>query len=159
MKSQEMETSIDIFKINGKITVTITVIHERRMRWLQCDTVNSGRRSVPIFSRRNLIRQRKLCIIISKMNIRRSVWVPYIVIWNLLVEQGQALRLDCGDGVDHFDGDTRPHYHFSCQKCGCVMDLEMDPIDHIDQIAGAGFDGEIQGHQVLFYGLCPKCKA
>ena len=78
---------------------------------------------------------------------------------NLLVEQGQALRLDCGDGVDHFDGDTRPHYHFSCQKCGCVMDLEMDPIDHIDQIAGAGFDGEIQGHQVLFYGLCPKCKA
>ena len=78
---------------------------------------------------------------------------------NLLVEQGQALRLDCGDGVDHFDGDTRPHYHFSCQKCGCVMDLEMDPIDHIDQIAGAGFDGEIQGHQVLFYGLCQKCKA
>ena len=78
---------------------------------------------------------------------------------NLLVEQGQALRLDCGDGVDHFDGDTRPHYHFSCRKCGCVMDLEMDSIDHIDQIAGAGFAGEIQGHQVLFYGLCPKCKA
>ena len=156
MKSQEMETSIDIFKINGKITVTITVIHERRMRWLQCDTVNSGRRSVPIFSRRNLIRQRKLCIIISKMNIRLGTVYRNL---NLLVEQGQALRLDCGDGVDHFDGDTRPHYHFSCQKCGCVMDLEMDPIDHIDQIAGAGFDGEIQGHQVLFYGLCPKCKA
>lgn len=77
---------------------------------------------------------------------------------NLLVEQGEALRLDCGDGVDHFDGDTRPHYHFACRGCGCVMDLEMDPIDHIDQIAGAGFDGEIQGHRVLFYGLCPDCR-
>ncbi len=77
---------------------------------------------------------------------------------NLLVEQGEALRLDCGDGVDHFDGDTRPHYHFACRGCGCVMDLDMDPIDHIDQIAGAGFDGEIQGHRVLFYGLCPDCR-
>ena len=77
---------------------------------------------------------------------------------NLLVEQGEALRLDCGDGGDHFDGDTRPHYHFACRGCGCVMDLEMDPIDHIDQIAGAGFDGEIQGHRVLFYGLCPDCR-
>ncbi|MCI7062458.1 MAG: transcriptional repressor [Lachnospiraceae bacterium] len=80
---------------------------------------------------------------------------------NLLVEQGDALRLDCGDGVDHFDGDTRTHYHFACKKCGCVMDLEMDPIDHIDhidQIAGAGFEGEIQGHNVLFYGLCPECR-
>ena len=77
---------------------------------------------------------------------------------NLLVEQGEALRLDCGDGADHFDGDTRPHYHLACRGCGCVMDLEMDPIDHIDQIAGAGFDGEIQGHRVLFYGLCPDCR-
>ena len=77
---------------------------------------------------------------------------------NLLVEQGEALRLDCGDGVDHFDGDTRPHYHFACRGCGCVIDLEMDPIDHIDQIAGDGFDGEIRGHQVLFYGLCPDCR-
>lgn len=77
---------------------------------------------------------------------------------NLLVEQGEALRLDCGDGVDHFDGDTRPHYHFACRGCGCVMDLDMDPIDHIDQIAGAGFNGEIQGHRVLFYGLCPDCR-
>jgi Fur family peroxide stress response transcriptional regulator len=77
---------------------------------------------------------------------------------NLLVEQGEILRLDCGDGVDRFDGCTKPHYHLYCNGCGRVADLEMDPIDHIDHIAGAGFAGEIQGHIVYFYGLCPECK-
>jgi Fur family peroxide stress response transcriptional regulator len=77
---------------------------------------------------------------------------------NLLVEQGEALRLVCGDGVDHFDGCTVPHYHLYCNQCGRVADLNMDSINHIDQIAGAGFEGEIQGHIVYFYGLCPECK-
>jgi Fur family peroxide stress response transcriptional regulator len=77
---------------------------------------------------------------------------------NLLVEQGEILRLDCGDGTDHFDGCTKPHYHLYCNGCRRVMDLRMDSIDHINQIAGAGFEGEIQGHIVYFYGLCPQCK-
>lgn len=77
---------------------------------------------------------------------------------NLLVKQGNALRLDCGDGVDRFDGYTEPHYHFYCKGCRNVMDLDMDPIDHIDHIAGAGFEGEILGHMVYFYGLCPNCR-
>lgn len=76
---------------------------------------------------------------------------------NLLVEQGLVLRLDCGDGLDHFDGYTEPHYHFYCKNCGSVLDLEMDPIDHINHIAGAEFKGNIQGHMTYFYGLCPEC--
>ena len=77
---------------------------------------------------------------------------------NLLAEQGEILRLECGDGVDHFDGNTMPHYHFFCKGCNRISDLVMDPIDHINRIAAAGFDGEVQGHMVYFYGLCPYCK-
>ena len=77
---------------------------------------------------------------------------------NQLVEQELALKLDCGDGFDHFDGNPQSHNHFYCKKCGCVMDLDMDPIDHIDRIANAGFDGTIDGHTIYFYGLCPNCK-
>ena len=29
---------------------------------------------------------------------------------------------------------------------------------HIDVLAKDGFDGEIDGHFVLFYGTCGKCK-
>lgn len=77
---------------------------------------------------------------------------------NFLVEHGEALRLDVGDGTEHFDGNTKPHHHFYCRQCKRVLDLEMDTIDHINLIAKAGFDGVIEGHTIYFYGLCPDCK-
>lgn len=76
---------------------------------------------------------------------------------NFLVEHGEALRLNCENGVDHFDGNPQPHNHFFCNKCKCIIDLEMDRIEHIDVIAGAGFPGKIQGHVVYFYGECANC--
>lgn len=76
---------------------------------------------------------------------------------NFLVEHGEALRLEFGDGVDHFDGRTGPHNHFYCKDCGRVIDLDMDPIDHIDRIADASFRGDIQGHSIYFYGICEDC--
>ena len=76
---------------------------------------------------------------------------------NFLVDHGEALRLDMGDGNDHFDGNVMPHNHFFCRKCHHVLDLEMDGINHIDVIANAGFDGIIEGHTIYFTGLCPDC--
>ncbi|MCR4691723.1 MAG: transcriptional repressor [Lachnospiraceae bacterium] len=76
----------------------------------------------------------------------------------LLTDLGQIQRLRLSDGVDHFDADTSQHYHFLCTKCGCVIDLEMETIDRINQLAGAGFDGQIAGNVTYFYGLCPACK-
>ncbi len=76
---------------------------------------------------------------------------------NFLVEHGDALRLDCGDGLIHFDGSTIPHNHFFCRNCKALLDLNMDSIEHIDKIANAGFNGIIEGHTVLFHGICPEC--
>lgn len=76
---------------------------------------------------------------------------------NLLSESGEILRLNCGDGMDHFDATVEPHYHFICRKCGCVLDLDMPSIEFIDEEAGRNFDGEVEGHQVHFYGRCKEC--
>lgn len=76
---------------------------------------------------------------------------------NLLVTHNQILKLSCGDGSDRFDGNTIPHNHFLCRCCNQVLDLEMEPIDHINVIAGAGFSGKIQGHVTYFYGVCENC--
>lgn len=76
---------------------------------------------------------------------------------NFLVEHDEALRLDCGDGFDHFDGNTHPHNHFFCKSCGRIIDLKMDKIDHIDLIAAAGFDGRIDDHIIYFRGICKDC--
>ena len=58
----------------------------------------------------------------------------------LLADIGEIQRLRVGDGVDHFDADISPHYHFVCTECGNVVDLQMDNIDSINDIAGAGFE-------------------
>lgn len=75
----------------------------------------------------------------------------------LLADMGEIRRLRVGDGVDHFDADISPHYHFVCTECGAVIDLEMDSIEGITELAGAGFNGRIAGHVTYFYGSCGNC--
>lgn len=75
----------------------------------------------------------------------------------LLSERGDILRLEMGDGVDHFDATTLPHNHFICKDCGAVIDLEMNDFSEINALASAHFKGLIQGHMTYFYGICPAC--
>lgn len=79
---------------------------------------------------------------------------------NLLADTGEILRLNCGDGVEHFDARTSPHDHFICRQCGSVLDLEMDTADRgksLDEEAAQNFSGEIEGHEIYFYGTCDHC--
>ncbi len=76
---------------------------------------------------------------------------------SLLTEHGQIRKLSTGVGPDRFDGNTAPHYHVLCTKCGSVLDLKMENIDHINTLAGTQFEGEIQGHVAYFFGKCPNC--
>ena len=75
----------------------------------------------------------------------------------LLSDMGELLRLRVGDGVDHFDATTTPHYHFICTDCGAVTDLELPIMHSIDTVAGGDFKGQINGHVMYFYGTCEHC--
>ncbi len=75
----------------------------------------------------------------------------------LLADLGEIRRLRLGDGTDHFDADISPHYHFICNGCGCVRDLQMDDMENILENARRRFDGRITGHMTYFYGYCGKC--
>lgn len=79
---------------------------------------------------------------------------------NLLADEGEILRLSCGDGSDRFDGNPELHYHFTCNCCKRVLDLEIDPgsLSHINTLASVGFAGTIDEHTIFFRGLCPECK-
>ncbi len=95
------------------------------------------------------------------MNVRRqnpniSLGTVYRNL-SLLADIGEIQRLRLGDGTDHFDADTSPHYHFICTKCGSVIDLKMESIEGIKDIAGANFNGTIDGHVTYFYGTCGNC--
>lgn len=77
----------------------------------------------------------------------------------LLADIGEIARIRVGDGVDHFDADTSPHYHFICNECGSVIDLEMEDMTEINQMANRNFDGMVEGHITYFYGKCSNCSS
>lgn len=76
---------------------------------------------------------------------------------NLLVELGEIQKLRCGDGADHFDADTRPHYHFMCRECGCIEDLPMEISQEINDLAQEHVHGKIDSHITYFYVVCENC--
>ncbi len=76
---------------------------------------------------------------------------------NLLVDLGEAVKITTPNGGVHFDGRTAPHYHFCCNKCGEVIDLELEELGCINDAAGKNFDGIIESHSMMFYGTCKKC--
>ena len=75
---------------------------------------------------------------------------------NLLCEEGRAIKLTA-DGADHFDGTVEPHYHFMCNGCKRVYDVEMEHDAQLDQVAQNATGGEITGHSLMFYGQCRHC--
>ena len=93
------------------------------------------------------------------MNVRQSF--PNISLGTvyrnltLLADIGEIARIRVGDGVDHFDADTSPHYHFNA--CGSVSDLDMEIVNSLTEAASKSFNGMIEGHVTYFYGRCDKC--
>lgn len=76
---------------------------------------------------------------------------------NLLADSGEILRLRCGEGIEHFDATTEPHNHFICRSCGRVLDLKMRLAKNLDEEAEEEISGEIEGHELYFYGKCNQC--
>ncbi|WP_343207811.1 transcriptional repressor [Anaerolentibacter hominis] len=76
---------------------------------------------------------------------------------NLLTDTGEIQKLSCGESGDRFDGNASPHYHFICNKCHRVLDLDLPDMDMINEMASKSFDGKIEGHSTYFYGICGNC--
>ncbi len=74
----------------------------------------------------------------------------------LLVEHGQALKIQ-GEDCDHFDGNTQPHYHFVCDSCHRVYDVDIEPDNLIIPNATNTIPGRVRSHSVIFYGTCDNC--
>ena len=79
---------------------------------------------------------------------------------NLLADMGEAIKISTPDGGDRFDGRVDPHYHVVCRSCGKVYDLTMDEqhSQSITEYADRHFNGTIESHTTLFYGICKECE-
>ncbi|MDO8445186.1 MAG: transcriptional repressor [Deltaproteobacteria bacterium] len=76
----------------------------------------------------------------------------------LLKERGEILELHYGDGQSRFDGNTENHYHFNCQGCGKVYDVEGPLKKDMERDIAEKLGFVITHHRVEFYGVCRECR-
>jgi len=74
----------------------------------------------------------------------------------LLAEHGAALMLTIDENNVCFDGDTSPHSHFLCKKCGKIFDLPMPST--VKDVMQMESDGHIITELHYYYkGTCRYC--
>lgn len=78
---------------------------------------------------------------------------------NILVEQGLIRELKMGSTYDRFDGVVAPHYHFICERCGEIADLDMPHDETLNKKVRALTKGQVKYHRLEFYGTCAACAA
>ena len=74
-------------------------------------------------------------------------------------EQGKIISLGTVNGVERFDGNTKPHVHFICTNCDDVADLMQIAVpQEMMQSVSFNTGGEVQSCHLTFIGRCAKCK-
>lgn len=76
---------------------------------------------------------------------------------NVLRESGQIMELNYGSTFSRFDGNPANHYHFVCEQCGSVMDLDLPVLEQLEQEVASRTGLKVSHHRLEFYGLCPQC--
>lgn len=75
------------------------------------------------------------------------------------MEQGLIKKIDYGSTYDRFDANTGPHYHFICERCGAIIDLEL-PIDpSLDDRVNEATPYTARRHRIEFFGICDRCRS
>lgn len=75
---------------------------------------------------------------------------------SLLSEIGEIQKISC-NGPDRFDGNPLPHYHFTCDCCGSVYDLELKEKPCLCEFQPKNFHGIVNEVHLDFHGICEKC--
>ena len=76
----------------------------------------------------------------------------------LLKKAGEVVEMHTSNDTARFDGNTNNHYHFYCDRCGKVLDLD-EPIDNSIETRIANKTGlKVTRHCIELGGLCLDCQ-
>ena len=75
-----------------------------------------------------------------------------------LKESGSILEFNLSEGINRFDGNTTPHYHFICDRCGRVFDIDMKLSDSIAECVNEKTGFKVSYHRLELHGLCEECQ-
>ncbi len=76
---------------------------------------------------------------------------------NKLCDSNDLARVKIFGSADRFDHNLIPHYHFKCNICGEVCDLNIPYMVEINDMCHGIGGREVNAHQILFDGTCKSC--
>jgi Fur family peroxide stress response transcriptional regulator len=76
---------------------------------------------------------------------------------HLLLDLGLIEMVGASRESMRFDGNTAPHHHFTCAKCGLVHDFVSDEFDRLIVPADVKALGAVRKIQVDVRGICRTC--
>ena len=76
----------------------------------------------------------------------------------LLKQGGDIIELDLAGTLSRFDGHTQPHYHFRCEQCGRIFDVDEPAHKAIDNRIARRTGLKVTHHRLEFRGLCHHCQ-
>jgi Fe2+ or Zn2+ uptake regulation protein len=71
---------------------------------------------------------------------------------------GLAAELNLNGTVSRFEAKQENHYHFRCEKCGRVFDVDLQVDQELDRQVSSRTGFKISYHQLEFRGLCKECQ-
>jgi Fur family peroxide stress response transcriptional regulator len=87
---------------------------------------------------------------ISKGTVYRNLQV--------LEEEGAITGLHLDGTLSRYETKQEDHYHFRCEKCGRVSDIDVPVDKNLDHEAERRTGLKISSHQLEFRGLCKDCQ-
>jgi Fur family peroxide stress response transcriptional regulator len=77
----------------------------------------------------------------------------------LLKQEGQILELDTASTRSRFNGNSQNHYHFRCEQCGRVFDVDEPLNNEINELVAQKTGFKVLYHWLEFRGLCKGCQS
>ena len=74
-----------------------------------------------------------------------------------LADAGIIKRIEGLEDAEHFDHNTHTHYHFICNKCKKVFDIDEDIADGIIEKTTQKTGFVITDYDIVFKGICKNC--
>ena len=75
-----------------------------------------------------------------------------------LANNGVIRKVSLPDGIERYDKSTDQHYHFKCKNCGGILDVDIDYLAGINDMVQGKYGVQVDEHDVVFSGVCTKCK-
>lgn len=75
----------------------------------------------------------------------------------LFKKEGLVMSVSTVNGVERFDGNTKPHVHFVCNDCDAVLDLHQIALPDSLYSEATAHAGAITDCHLLFTGTCRNC--